>query len=67
MTQSYTIRRDYKDAVKKEDVGGHQGCQMDIFSDLKSQFGSILEGLGMKKVGIFYAHLEYITANWHIL
>jgi hypothetical protein len=23
-------------------------------------------GLGMKKVGIFYGHLEYITAIWYI-
>jgi hypothetical protein len=26
-----------------------------------------MEGLGMKKVGIFYDHLEYITAIWYIL
>jgi hypothetical protein len=29
--------------------------------------GQILEGLGMKKVGIFYGLLEYITAIWSIL
>jgi hypothetical protein len=28
----------------------------------KSQFGKILEGVGMEKVGIFHGHLEYITA-----
>jgi hypothetical protein len=33
-----------------------------IFSNQKSNFGQILEGLGMKKVGIFYGLLEYITA-----
>jgi hypothetical protein len=26
-----------------------------------------MEGLGMKKVGIFYGHLEYITAILYIL
>jgi hypothetical protein len=31
-----------------------------MFSNQKSKFWSILEGLGMKKVGIFYGHLEYI-------
>jgi hypothetical protein len=29
-----------------------------ISSNQKSQFGKILEGLGMEKVGIFYGHLE---------
>jgi hypothetical protein len=38
-----------------------------MFSNQKSKFGQILEGLGMKKVGIFYCHLEYITAIWYIL
>jgi hypothetical protein len=28
----------------------------------KSQFGSILEGLTMENVGIFYGDLEYFTA-----
>jgi hypothetical protein len=27
----------------------------------------MLEGLGMKKVGIFYGHVEYITTIWYIL
>jgi hypothetical protein len=27
----------------------------------------ILEALGMEKVGILYAHLEYIRAIWYIL
>jgi hypothetical protein len=26
-----------------------------------------MESLGMKKVGIFYGHLKYITAIWYIL
>jgi hypothetical protein len=29
-----------------------------IFPNQKSQFGKILEGLGMEKVDIFYGHLE---------
>jgi hypothetical protein len=28
----------------------------------KSQFGYILEGLGMENDDIFYGHLEFITA-----
>jgi hypothetical protein len=31
------------------------------FSNQKSQFGQILEGLRMENFGIFYALLEYIT------
>jgi hypothetical protein len=38
-----------------------------MFSNQKSQFGSILEGLGMENVGIFYGHLEYITVIWYTL
>jgi hypothetical protein len=33
-----------------------------IFSDQKSQFGQILDGLAMKDVGIFYGYLVYFTA-----
>jgi hypothetical protein len=39
-----------------------QGCQMVYFSDQKSQFGLILEGLGVENIGIFYDHMEYFTA-----
>jgi hypothetical protein len=35
-----------------------------IFSNQKSQFGQISEGLGMVKVGIFFGHSEYFTATW---
>jgi hypothetical protein len=35
-----------------------------IFSNQKSNFGKILEGLGMEKVGVLYGHLEYIMAIW---
>jgi hypothetical protein len=38
-----------------------------LFSNQKSQFGKILEGLGMEKVGVFFIHLKYITAIWYIL
>jgi hypothetical protein len=51
-----------------------------MFSNQKSKFGYILEGLGIKKLvyfmaiwnilrpfGIFYGHLEYITSVWYIL
>jgi hypothetical protein len=38
-----------------------------IFSNQKYQFGSILEGLGMGKVGILFGHLENITSIWYIL
>jgi hypothetical protein len=31
-----------------------------IFSNQKSQFGLILEGIGMVNVGILYDHMEYI-------
>jgi hypothetical protein len=31
-----------------------------VFSKQKSQFGSILEGLGMENVGIYYGHLGYM-------
>jgi hypothetical protein len=33
------------------------------FSYQKSQFGYILEGLGMKNVGIFYDHSEYFHGH----
>jgi hypothetical protein len=33
-----------------------------LFSNQKSQFGWILEGLAMEKVGIFYVYLVYSTA-----
>jgi hypothetical protein len=29
-----------------------------MLSNQKSKFGKIFEGLGMKKVGTFYGHLE---------
>jgi hypothetical protein len=44
----------------------HQGCQMVYFQTKKSQFGYILEGLGIESVGIFYGRLEY-TYYRHLL
>jgi hypothetical protein len=38
-----------------------------MVSDQISKFLHILEDLGMKKVGIFYGNLEFITAIWYIL
>jgi hypothetical protein len=32
-----------------------------MFSNQKSQFGKILEGLGMGMVGVLYGNLDYIT------
>jgi hypothetical protein len=38
-----------------------------IFSNQKSRFGQILEGLAMEDVGVFYVHLVYFMAIWYIL
>jgi hypothetical protein len=38
-----------------------------FFSNQKSQFGYILEGLAMEDVGIFYGHLVNFTDLCHIL
>jgi hypothetical protein len=35
-----------------------------LFSNKKSQFGEILEGLIWEIVVIFYGHLEYYMAIW---
>jgi hypothetical protein len=37
------------------------------FSNQKSQFGEILEGLSLKYVCIFYDNLEYYTVMCYIL
>jgi hypothetical protein len=42
-----------------------QGCQMGCFQTKIRNLGKFLEGLSMEKVGIFYAHREYITAVWY--
>jgi hypothetical protein len=38
-----------------------------VFSNQKSQFGKILDGLAMEDVGIVYGHLVYFMAIWSIL
>jgi hypothetical protein len=38
-----------------------------LFSNQKSQFGLILQGLAMENLGIFYDHLVYFTAIGNIL
>jgi hypothetical protein len=38
-----------------------------IFSNQKSKFEYILEGLAIEKVAIFYGHLVSFTAIWYIL
>jgi hypothetical protein len=38
-----------------------------FFSDQKSQFGHILEDLGMENVVIYSGHLEYFTTIGYIL
>jgi hypothetical protein len=40
---------------------------MVYFPNKKAKFGQFLEGLAMKKVGIFFSHLKYITGIWYIL
>jgi hypothetical protein len=43
------------------------GCQMVSFSDQKSQFGYILEDLGMENVVLYSGHLKFFTTIWYIL
>jgi hypothetical protein len=38
-----------------------------LFSNQKSKFGKILEGLAMEDVGIFYVHLVHFTILCYIL
>jgi hypothetical protein len=38
-----------------------------MFSNQKSKFGQILDGIGMEKVGKLVGHLEYNTDIWYIL
>jgi hypothetical protein len=38
-----------------------------LFSNQKSQFGKILEGLRLENVYIFYGHWEYFMEIWDIL
>jgi hypothetical protein len=40
----------------------HAGLPDGLFSNQKSQYGYLLEGLAMQNLGIFYDHLVYFTA-----
>jgi hypothetical protein len=37
-----------------------------LFSDQKSKFGFILEGLEIENVGVFYGHFEYLKAILYV-
>jgi hypothetical protein len=52
---------------KKVSVGLEAGLPDGLFSNQKSQFGQILEGLRWKNVAIFYDPLEYLMDIWDIL
>jgi hypothetical protein len=41
-----------------------QGCQIGIFLDQKSIFWYILEGLGAKIFGLFYAHVLFFKLTF---
>jgi hypothetical protein len=47
--------------------GSGAGLPDGLFSNQKSQFGEILEGLRLEKVYIFFGHLEYFMEIWDIL
>jgi hypothetical protein len=38
-----------------------------LFSNQKSRFGQVLDGLRLENVDIFYGHLEHFTAIWYNL
>jgi hypothetical protein len=40
---------------------------VDLFSNQKSKFGKILEGLAMEDIGIFYGHLVHFSVFCYIL
>jgi hypothetical protein len=44
-----------------------KGLPYGLFSNQKSHFWQILEGLAMENLGIFYDHLVYFTAIGNIL
>jgi hypothetical protein len=45
----------------------NSGLPDGLFSNQKSQFGYIFEGLRLENVDIFNRHLEYFTDIWYIL
>jgi hypothetical protein len=56
--------RTSKERRKKTEESWVAGC---IFSNQKSQVGSILKDLGMEDVGVFYGSLIYFVAIWYNL
>jgi hypothetical protein len=51
----------------RQQLGYVAGLPDGLFSNQKSKFGEILEGLAMKDVGIFYKHLVHFTVFRYIL
>jgi hypothetical protein len=59
----------YKSQLANDDL--HYRCPSGfpdgLFSNQKSQFGKILEGLRLENIYIYYGHLEYFMDVWDIL
>jgi hypothetical protein len=53
--------------IKQQLRLSQQGCQMVRFQTKNPNLGKFWRALGMKKVGIFYGHLELITSIWYML
>jgi hypothetical protein len=58
------LESEYSGKVQRH---GSNGLPDVFFSNQKSQFGKILDGLGWENVEIFYGHLEYFTNIWDVL
>jgi hypothetical protein len=56
-----------KNRINGKFMKSEPGLPDGFFSNQKSQFGKILEGLRWENVNIFYGHLEYFTNFWDIL
>jgi hypothetical protein len=54
-------------AIDCQTLVSHAGLPDGLFSNQKYQFGSILEGLRLENVDIFYGHLEYFMINGDFL
>jgi hypothetical protein len=57
----------YKESQRRSPVCPVPGLPDGMFSNQKSKFGYIWEGLAMEDVGIFYGHLIHFTVFWYIL
>jgi hypothetical protein len=60
-------QRQHKKKRRKRRDDWQPGLPDGFFSDQNSQFGDILEDLGMENVVIFSGHLEYFTTIVYIL